>query len=139
MAVARAITAIVVLLAPLTGCVSSSGGLDGTEWLLVEMGPGTDVQELDADSAITLEFIAGEDKVTGSLVCNMYYASYQANKSDLSIGQQGGTSLWCEPPEHTQLEHSYLDALRTARAYSLQGNKLVVYCDVIQLVFERIQ
>lgn len=138
MATARVIVAFVVLLVPVTGCVPEPSGLEGTEWLLVEMGPETGLQAIGADSEITLTFIAGEHKVMGSLVCNMYYASYQVDGSNLTIGQPGGTNLWCEPPEHMQLEHNYLDALRTARDYSLREDRLVIYCDVIQLAYERI-
>ena len=138
MAAARATIAFVGLLVPTTGCLPEASGLDGTQWMLVEMGPEADLQAIDADSLVTLSFIAGEDKVTGSLVCNTYYASYQVDESYLTIGQTDGTSLWCEPPEHMRLEHSYLDALRTARGFSLQEDRLVIYCDVIQLVYERI-
>jgi len=138
MAAARATIAFVGLLVPVTGCLTEASGLDGTQWMLVEMGPEADLQAIDADSLITLWFIAGDDRVTGSLAWNTYYASYQADESNLTIGQPGGATLWCEPPEHMRLEHSYLDALRTARGYSLEEDRLVIYCDVIQLVYERI-
>ena len=137
MSVARTAIAVAAFLVPLSGCTCDSNPLDGTEWVLVEMGTAEDLRAVPADKEITLEFVSGEDTITGSLVCNIYYASYEADGSQLTIGQAGGTEMWCEPPEYMELEHSYLDALRKAAWYVVEENRLTIDCGVILLVYER--
>jgi len=137
MSVARTAIAFTALLVPLSGCTSDRNPLDGTEWVLVEMGTDGDLHAVPADKEITLEFVSGEDTVTGSLVRNIYYASYQADGSQLTIGQPGGAEMWCEPPEYMELEHNYLDALRKAEWYVVEEDRLTIDCGVILLVYER--
>jgi len=135
MAVARMIVALVVLPCLLVGCATDGNQLDGTEWVLVEMGPPEYPNPIPPDKEVTLEFVSGENRITGSLVNNAYSVVYEADESRLTVGQPG--ELWSEPPEHMQLEHGYLDALRKAEWYVVDGDRLTIDCGVTLLVYAR--
>jgi heat shock protein HslJ len=65
----------------------------------------------------------GEDgQLTGNSGCNSYFAEYEADGDNISIGTSGATEMACIEPEGVmEQEQQYLAALETAAAYKTEG------------------
>ena len=95
--------------------------LEGTSWVLRTYGgasliPGTE---------ITLTFEEGQ--VRGSSGCNTYGGSYQVDGDKITMTDLYMTEMACLDPEGVMdQELEYLELLRDAQAFQVDGAELVI-------------
>lgn len=103
--------------------VAHPATLNGTSWRLVEVG----VRPLQPRPEITVEF--GDGAVRGQLPCNTFAGSavYDGSSGAIQISQLVTTKRACTDPELGPLETEVLEALRGARAVSIdESGRLVL-------------
>ncbi len=96
--------------------------LEGTSWQVISYNNGKGgVTSLIIGTEISANF--GEDgQLTGNSGCNSYFAEYEADGDNISIGTAGATEMACIEPEGVmEQEQQYLAALETAAAYKIEG------------------
>lgn len=106
--------------------VPITGGLEETSWNLSSYlyREGVLVEILE-NTEITTYFQDGQ--LTGNAGCNNYFASYQVDGSNLTIGPLASTEMFCmDPPAVMDQESTYLAVLETAASYQLDNNQLMV-------------
>lgn len=78
------------------------------------------------------------DKVQGSAggnsSCNVFGGSYTATGSSIAITDVIATMRACIEDERMKIEREFLDGLRVANRYEIQGNKLMLYRNKRQLL-----
>ena len=63
--------------------------------------------------------------MTGTAGCNQYFANYELEGQSLDIGPAGATRRFCAEPEgFMRQEAAYLQALRSAASFRLDGARL---------------
>jgi heat shock protein HslJ len=97
-------------------------GLTGTSWQVIAYNNGKGgVVSVILDTEITADFGA-DGQVTGSAGCNNYFAPYETDGEDITIGPAGTTRKACQEPEGIlEQESQYLVALETAVTYKIEG------------------
>lgn len=105
--------------------VSGSTVLTGTRWEVANFNNGRDaLVSLLPGTRITMEFGA-DGRITGNSGCNTYFTSYQISGNSIVIGPASGTQTLCSEPEGImQQETDFLNALRMASTFRLDGNRL---------------
>jgi heat shock protein HslJ len=96
--------------------------LEGTSWQVMSYNNGKGgVTSLIIGTEISANF--GEDgQLTGNSGCNSYFAEYEADGDNISIGTAAATEMACIEPEGVmEQEQQYLAALETAAAYKIEG------------------
>jgi heat shock protein HslJ len=96
--------------------------LEGTSWQVMSFNNGKGgVTSLIIGTEISANF--GEDgQLTGNSGCNSYFAEYETDGDNISIGPAGSTEMACLEPEGVmEQEQQYLAALATAATYKLEG------------------
>lgn len=111
---------------PATQPPSAAGVLEGPIWLLERyLNSSGQLVTVIPGSRATAEFKDGQ--VTGNASCNSYFASYQANGSEIQIGPAGMTEMACLDPEGLMdQESAYLAALQKAATYQVSAGKLEI-------------
>lgn len=136
------ILSLVIAAALLTAC---GGGLwtNTTEpgpsvgrWVLSSAtGNGEDLTIIDGHPiTMTLD---GE-RIVGNAGCNTYSGNYSLG-SDGSIQMPGGfsvTEMWCEPREVIDTEVTYLAMLRAATHLEVEGTRLVLTGEGVELIYQ---
>lgn len=112
-----------LVLAACSASSSTSGQLEGTEWILNaydQAGALTIVPEtLFADA----EFDGR--RVTGNSGCNQFQATYQAGARTILIGATSGTLMACDPATMT-FEQTFLTLLQAGRFYAIRNDTLTI-------------
>jgi heat shock protein HslJ len=100
--------------------------LEGTRWTAQSYNNGRGgVVSLIIGTEITASFEEG--RVAGSAGCNNYTAPYSLAGNAIQIGPAASTFKACpEPPGIMEQEAAYLAALETARAYRIEGSRLIL-------------
>jgi heat shock protein HslJ len=119
----------------ITGTLSLAD-LQGTEWVLAEIGPGGPVAE---NPPVTIVF-AG-DRVAGNGGCNGYFGTVSSQAPGrLAFSAMGATMKICPEPGN-DLERRYLRALAGGSTYGFIAGRLVIGCEtddgLVQLLFRR--
>ena len=99
-----------------------SQSLEGSSWEVIGYNNGKGgVVSVIIGTEITADF--GEDgQLTGSASCNNYFASYETEGDNITIGPAGSTMMACPEPEGImEQEQQYLAALETAATYKITG------------------
>jgi len=99
-----------------------SQALEGSSWEVIGYNNGKGgVVSVIIDTEITANF--GEDgQLTGNASCNNYFASYETEGEEITIGPAGSTMMACQEPEGImEQEQQYLAALETAATYTITG------------------
>jgi putative lipoprotein len=104
-----------------TGTVEPTAPLQGTAWVLVELGGRPVLDEIQA----TLEF-PPSGRVGGSGSCNRFFGSVRVTGDSIAISQMGVTQMACPDPIATQ-EADYLKALEAAERFEIDGANLLIY------------
>lgn len=115
----------------LSGCISNIPldiqrnkkiELSGTRWILQSMNG----RALLEDTAITLKF--SEEGISGWSGCNFYFAGYSIQTNNgIEINELANTAMGCpEPAGILEQEKGYLNSLRSATSYDLEGETLFV-------------
>lgn len=117
---AAALSAFVMLLAGCTTMSSSAEppALDGTAWVLASL-PG---RGLVPGTSVTAQFESG--RIAGSDGCNRYFAPYTRTGGTLQVGERGGMTMMACPPEIAKQAEAFMGALRGAKRYRVEGNRL---------------
>ena len=98
--------------------------LEGSLWTLDSyLDSQGDLADVLLDTEVTLEFEAGQ--IAGSSGCNSYFAPYEVEGSNLTIGQIGSTLMACEPAVMEQ-EAQVLAALQSAATYQIADGSLQI-------------
>jgi len=101
--------------------------LAGTSWEVIAYNNGKQaVVSVINGTHITALF--GDDaQVTGSAGCNQYFAEYLAVDESITIGLAGATRRYCAEHEGVMdQEAHYLEALRSAATFRLEGGRLTL-------------
>ena len=105
--------------------------IEGTVWKLVSYNQ----QPIIAESEITAEFAEG--KVNGTAGCNLYFADYQRDGTQLNIETIGSTKRACpDVAGLTEQETTYLNLLDRAESAAVVDNVLTINTPDGDLVFE---
>lgn len=122
-----AISVLAVLLAACTNAnqgqpPAQSTALLDTRWMLVSLHGSAPI----GDREITLSF--EEASVKGSAGCNTYGGSYTISEDRLHLSGVYATEMACmEPVGIMEQEQAYLNALRAAARYRVDGSRLEMY------------
>ena len=106
---------------------AGSLALAGTSWEVMACNNGKQaVVSVLGGTRISAHF--GDDgRVTGSAGCNQYFASYEVKGESISIAMPGATRRFCAEPEGIMdQEASFLEALRSASTFRLEGERLAL-------------
>lgn len=108
----------------------------------LEMIDGQTVEQFLADSptprrASTLNFQA-EPKLTGRAGCNRFFGNLEWQGQRITLGKAGSTSMLC-PPAQMVLEQRILSTLQHGADVSLEGERLTLKGDKVELVYKRVQ
>jgi heat shock protein HslJ len=141
---------LVVALAVLTGCASSTGGTDDTippvdetettvtdlsgDWLLVKGSDEDGAMPIDLVS-ITLA-IQQDGTVSGQAPCNSYTGALEEDASSVTFGPLASTLMACVDDTKTALETRYLAALEAVDSARLGGEILDLSGDGVSLRYE---
>ena len=114
---------------PVTGDTATAPGAEndlvGSSWQLVSFGPVGATNPVIDNTTITLEF--GEDgQAGGHGGCNSYSGPYTVQGDSLQFGELISTLMACTDQAVTEQEQQYLEALRTADRFTLEGDTLQI-------------
>lgn len=101
--------------------------LADTSWEVMAYNNGKQaVVSVLGGTRVTAHF--GEDgRVTGSAGCNQYFAKYEVKDGSISITLPGATRRHCAEPRGTMdQEARFLEALRSAAMFRLEGERLAL-------------
>jgi heat shock protein HslJ len=106
----------------LVACAGLGGNeLQDTAWELESLAGDA----LIPITKITIEYTA--DQVSGSAGCNTYGGTYEISGDNLTVIDLYATEMGClEPAGILEQESAYLDALRNATTYEVNGGRLVI-------------
>jgi heat shock protein HslJ len=131
------IWAIIAALLAVYGCTTAEPPdiqdevtLENTKWLLQSYGEPGYLDEILADTEITLELISAEGTIKGSAGCNSYFGGYELKGAQLLIpGPIAVTEMYCMDPEGIMdQEQEYLSLLQLTTNYDIEGNHLQINC-----------
>lgn len=97
--------------------------LVGTEWGLQWYHDGDAIVSVIAGTEVTAVF-DDEGTVAGSAGCNRYFASYEVNGTEMSIGPAGTTLMACMNEDIAEQERTYLALLNTTASLAIEGDRL---------------
>jgi heat shock protein HslJ len=97
--------------------------LEGTPWQLTAFANGGVVHSLIEGSEVTAMFQEGQ--IRGNASCNQYFAAYRLDGDRLEVGDIGATKMGCEALIMKQ-EQTFMNALRTAQSYEINGRRLTL-------------
>lgn len=100
-------------------------GLLNTSWQLQSFGPVGATTPVVAGSAITLTF-EENGQISGESGCNFYRGSYSESGAALEFEEITGTLKACEDQIMEQ-EQQYLQALRSASRFTIEGDSLTIW------------
>jgi heat shock protein HslJ len=100
--------------------------LAGTRWDVANYNDGSAIVTLIPGTSITMEF--GRDgQIRGNAGCNTYFASYQVNGNNITIGQPGASTRLCAEPEGVMdQEARFLAAVQSAATFRITGDMLEI-------------
>jgi heat shock protein HslJ len=113
----------------------AAGGLEGMTWTLTQFGPADAPTTVPEGISVTVEFADGN--VGGNAPCNSYGGPYTTEGQNLSIGEMTQTLRACANNSLMELESRYLEALRQATTYTIQGDQLTLSYPTGELHFTR--
>ena len=99
--------------------------LSGTAWVLEAFENTDGAVPVAVPGGITLEF-QPDGQAGGSGGCNGYGGAYQAQDGVLSFGEIASTLMLCADEDLMGQEQRYFEALRSASAYALNGDRLTI-------------
>jgi heat shock protein HslJ len=97
-------------------------GLDGSEWLLEDLGGLSVIENIQA----TLTFPEA-GKVAGNGSCNRFFGPAVVNGDSIKLGPLGSTRMMCPEPVMNQ-EMKYVNALQAAERFEWKDPYLLIYC-----------
>ncbi|QYZ80332.1 META domain-containing protein [Methanofollis formosanus] len=100
--------------------------LVGTDWTLVSYHTGDAIVSVIAGTEVTAVF-EEDGKVAGSAGCNRYFASYEVNGTEMTIGPAGSTLMACQKEGVMEQESAYLGLLGTVKTFTIEGETLTFF------------
>ncbi len=104
---------------------AGSNELAGTSWEVTFYNNGKEaVVSLIIGTTITADF--GEDgQLTGNAGCNSYFAPFETDDNNITIGLAGMTEMFCGEPEGVmEQEQLYIAALGMADVYRIEADRM---------------
>jgi heat shock protein HslJ len=107
--------------------------LEGTAWILADIVQQRGEEGEGAPLALPSGLVPGTEltaafedgQVSGSAGCNSYSGPYTLDGSALAMGSLGATERWCDEPQGVmEQEQRYLERLRQASQYQINGRQL---------------
>ena len=98
--------------------------LEGPNWLLIEFADET-LNTILSDYQVTMNLDPERGTAAGSAGCNNYFASYQIDGQNLTLGPAGSTMMMCPEPQ-MNIEITFLTALAEVAGYQIEGDKLMI-------------
>lgn len=115
--------ALLAACAPRMSTVPPSAPLEGTPWVLQSyLDPAGQTKNVLPETQVTANFKDG--KVNGSDGCNSYFASYELNGDQITIGQAGSTLMACSPEAIMTQAADFQAALASASSFKIEGERL---------------
>lgn len=111
---------VMVMVAGCAMARASAVELNGTSWTLTRLGDAASVP----DTTVTLNFNDGA--VGGNAGCNTYGGAYTLDEARISMGELFSTMMYCYPEEIMDQEVAYLEALRAATTFRVDGETLTL-------------
>jgi len=116
------------------GCASaepeSGAALPGTSWVLRSYGDGNGGQVSVLEDTRVSVALSDNGDLAGLAGCNSYWGTYVTEDDELSIESLDSTSLSCtEPAGVMEQEKAYLQALRDAVTFDIEGDTLELRSD----------
>jgi heat shock protein HslJ len=101
--------------------------LAGTHWEVTAYNNGNQaVVSVLGGTHLSARF-SDDGQVTGSAGCNQYFAYFQVDAGNITIGLPGATRRFCAEPKGTMdQELAYLTALSSAKTFRLEGDRLTL-------------
>ena len=98
--------------------------LAGTTWVVTGYNDGSNaVVSVIPGTEITANF--DSEQLGGIAGCNNYFASFDSDGDSISFDTVGSTEIFCAEPEGImEQERAYLEALKTAATYKIEGTTL---------------
>jgi heat shock protein HslJ len=115
---------------PVTGdstatALTSETGLVGSIWQLISFGPVGATNPVIGNAPITLKF-ERDGQAGGHGGCNSYGGTYTLQNASLQFGEITSTLIACADQAITEQEQQYLEALRTASRFTIEGDTLKI-------------
>jgi len=105
-----------------TGTLSLTD-LEGTEWVLLELG-----RQTTPPDGVTVTFVVRDERASGHSGCNTYFAGVSGpTPGELHFNGMGATRAACAEPT-MEFERQYLKILATAATYDFLAGHLVLTC-----------
>ncbi len=98
--------------------------LANTQWKLIQLG-GQSIVITPPSRPMTLAFSPEGTRIAGSAGCNSYLGTFSDDHGTLNLDPGGMTLLSCADKSN-QREHKFVEMLRSANGYRVQGNFLVL-------------
>jgi heat shock protein HslJ len=117
----------------------SDGEWQDILWKLKAYGPADNLQPVQGNAGITLQFNSSDKEISGSGGCNHYFGSYTINSRncELKISGLGATEMACLDAALMQQEQKYFDLLQTAGKIEVKDGELRITCENEVLVYTR--
>ena len=102
----------------------SSATLEGTIWKLVSYADN-DGKTVDVLAGTEVTALFQDGTVGGTAGCNNYFANYEVDGNQLTVGVGGTTMMACPQPIMAQ-ESAYMTNLAASAAYLITGDQLQI-------------
>lgn len=106
------------------------GVLENTYWTLASARQNN--KDIAGTENSTYHLVFGKDRLSGNAPCNSYFADYTSEGTSLSVSNLGATERMCDQME---AENVYLGLLTKAASYSVLNDRLEIYAEDGQLIF----
>ena len=105
---------------------TAENSLAGSSWQFVSLGPVGATTPVVGETPLTLEF-REDGQAGGQGGCNSYRGPYTMQDDLLQFGEITSTLIACADAAVTEQEQGYLEALRTANRFSVDGDTLKIW------------
>lgn len=123
----RIVPVLITFALLLTACIGNSAGrsvLEGTAWVLTSYNDTIPI----ASTQATIQFEDGQ--VSGNASCNHYGGTYEIEGDTIRFSDLFNTEMACQAPEGVmEQEQKYLEMLRSAQRFEMDGGVLRIYTD----------
>jgi len=96
-------------------------------WVLERLGKRGAADPAIEGKEVTARFDTATDQVSGTAGCNSYHGPYNKNNDKLDVGSMVSTKMLCFPAAVNQQESLYLNILKGAQNYKVDGNSLTIF------------
>ena len=96
-------------------------------WILERLGKRGAADAALEGKEVSAKFDSSTGQVSGTAGCNSYHGPYSKNNDKLDVGSLVSTKMMCYPAAVIQQENLYLNILKGAQNYKVDGNNLTIF------------